>query len=88
MTCLKTGAVVHMLAHNVVFHADLFAVAGAVVVRANGPIIHGKNAWPRESKFSEYDPPTHELTDCIGDEFWREDLGIFVVPKDKLRELA
>jgi hypothetical protein len=78
--CVKTGALVHMIPHDIVFSADLFEVAGAVVVRANGPIVHGHNAWDRASKFCEHHQPTYELHDDHGTGFWRDDLGVFVVP--------
>ena len=80
MTCIKTGAMVHMRGHDLIFPADLFEVAGAIVVRANGPIVRGKNALPA------HDPrvrraATHVLHPGPEDGFWREDLGVFVVPK-------
>lgn len=85
--CVKTGATVHMVPHDIVFHADLFEVGGAMVIRANGPIVHGGNAWPRSAKFCEHHLPTHELLDDHGTGFWREDLGVFVVTPDLLRVL-
>lgn len=85
--CVKTGATVHMIPHDIVFQADLFEVGGAMVIRANGPIVHGGNAWPRSAKFCEHHLPTHELLDDHGTGFWREDLGVFVVTPDLLRAL-
>lgn len=81
--CVKTGAIVHMIPHDLVFQADLYEVAGAIVIRANGPIIRDGNAWPSR-KFCEHHQPTHELLDDHGTGFWREDLGVFVVPADRL----
>lgn len=78
--CIKTGAIMHMIPHDLVFNADLFEVAGAIVVRANGPIVRDGNAWPRSAKFCEHHQPTHELRDDHGTGFWREELGVFVVP--------
>lgn len=86
--CVKTGAIVHMLPHDIVFHADLFEVAGAVVIRANGPIERGVNAWPGSSPFCLNHKPTHELLDDHGAGFWRDDLGVFVVSADLLRMVA
>lgn len=80
--CVKTGATVHMIPHNLVFQADIFEVAGAIVVRANGPIERGRNAWDRSAAFCEHHQPTHQLHDDHGTGFWREDLGIFVVPPE------
>lgn len=77
--CIKTGAVVHCLPTNLVFAADLFAVAGAIVVRANGPIRRGGNASPPPSGVADF--CTHTLrSEEDGEEFWREDLGVFIVP--------
>lgn len=82
MTCIKTGAVVHMMGHDLVFAADLFVVAGAIVVRANGPIRRDKNAMPLAQSGDVFGPLTHKLRNDVGcEEFWREDLGVFVVPK-------
>ena len=80
--CVKTGATVHMIPHDLVFQADIYEVGGAIVVRANGMIVRGVNAFPRSSTFCANHPPTHELHDDHGRGFWREDLGIFVVPPD------
>lgn len=82
--CIKTGAYVHMLAHDVVFAADLFEVAGAIVVRANGPLIRGRNCWARSDAICDALLPTHELIDSPMTGFWREDLGIFVVLASQL----
>jgi hypothetical protein len=83
--CVKTGATVHMLPHDLVFQADLFEIAGAMVVRANGPIERHGNAWPASQV--DMPKPTHELLDDHGSGFWRDDLGIFVVTKDLVRAL-
>jgi hypothetical protein len=83
--CVKTGATVHLVPHGVVFQADLFAVAGAIVVRANGPLILEKNTWALGER--GFPPPTHQLHDDRGSGFWRDDLGVFVVPADRLTEV-
>lgn len=84
MTCIKTGAIVHMYGHDWVFSADLFEIAGAIVVRANGPLRLGRNAF-RSSDGSSVNPflgrVTHVLEPGPEAGFWREDLGVFVVPK-------
>jgi len=84
MTCIKTGAVVHMLCHDLVFAADLFEVAGAIVVKANGPLRRKHNAFP-PAEFPRR--PTHELTDDCGNEFWKEELGVFVIPARCCKEV-
>lgn len=84
--CVKTGATVHMLCHDIVFQADLFKVAGAIVVRPNGPLVRDKNCFARDHGTQIFGMPTHELHDDHGTGFWREDLGVFVVPADLLTE--
>lgn len=83
--CVKTGARVHCVPYDYVFSADLFQIAGAMVVRANGPIVRGENTHALDSKICKICPPTHELHDDRGRGFWREDLGIFVIPADCLK---
>lgn len=82
--CVKTGALVHMVPHGILFAADLFEVAGAMVVRANGPLRRDSNCW---AFIEGQSLPTHELHDDRGTGFWREDLGVFVVRKDLLKEI-
>lgn len=77
-----------MLSHDLVFQADLFEVGGAVVVRANGPLVRDVNCWSSTRKFCENHKPTHELLDDHGTGFWREDLGIFVITPDLLRKTS
>lgn len=84
--CVKTGALVHMIPHDLVFSADLFEVSGAIVVRANGPLVRDHNCWPRAANFCEHHQPTHELHDDQGAGFWFEHLGVFVVPKELVTE--
>ena len=79
--CVKTGAVVHMIPHDLVFAADLFEVAGAMVVRANNALVRDKNCFDYSEGVNIFGRPTHELLDDHGTGFWREDLGVFVVPK-------
>lgn len=82
MTCIKTGARVHVLSYDLVFAADLYEIAGAIVVRANGPIVRGKNAEVKETwEAKGYGRPTHVLHADPEPAFWRMDVGVFVVPK-------
>lgn len=86
--CVKTGAIVHEVPHGLVFAADLFQVGTAMVVRANGPIVAGGNARRiADCVGSQAFAITHELHDDRGTGFWRGDLGIFVVPADRLTEV-
>lgn len=87
MTCIKTGAIVHMKSHDLVFAADLFKVGTAIVIRSNGPLTKGKNAFaPGEHNVTV----THELASeaIYREEFWRMDLGVFVVDARRVTEVA
>lgn len=89
MACFKTGAVVHMIPHDLVFAADIWRVEGAWVVRANGPLHRGHNAFsPKDAHLNGFREPTHELQGDNGAGFWRDDLGIWVVPGGCFREVA
>ncbi len=83
MTCIKTGARVHLLAYDTVFAADLFEVAGAIVVKANGPIVHGKNAFKStaDGVTGIFGKPTHVVHDLPEPTYWAPEMGLFVVPK-------
>jgi hypothetical protein len=80
-SCIKTGAVIHLLAHDLIFHADLYEIEGAIVVRANGPLERDHNCWQK----GHQDHPDYELHDTPFAGFWRDDLGLFVVPADQVR---
>lgn len=82
MTCIKTGARVHFLDYGYVVPADIFRVGGAIVVRT-----------PKlaDEAFPKYDGTnaTHKVASSIvGEEFWRADLGVFVVPAHNFSEIA
>jgi hypothetical protein len=73
------GAKVIYCGHDGCFVADIFLVAGANIVRANG-----------EVKINELLPierATHQLTDFPSGGFWRRDLGVFVVPRKQVTEV-
>lgn len=80
MSKSKMGALVAYCGHNGSFVADIFEIAGANVVRANGKVTPSNIRRPLDGS------ETHHLSDskpC----FWRPDLGVFVVPKDQVTEL-
>lgn len=81
MTCIKTGARVHFTNYGCTVSADIFQVADAVVVRT----MRNPNNLPSQP----VSKATHELTaPPIGrNEFWRDDLGVFVVPSQYLKVL-
>jgi hypothetical protein len=79
MSC--TAAHVMFCGHAGWFIADLYAVGGAVVIRANGHImpealIRGRN-----------EEATHHVTDFPDIGFWRPDLGVLVVPAQQVKRL-
>ncbi len=77
------GVWVQYCGHNAMFKADLFRVRGAVCVRANGPIRDGSagNLF-RPAKGCKY-----HLEDFPDAGFWRQDLGVFVVPEEQVTKL-
>lgn len=86
MTCIATGARVHFANFDQVLPADIYAVENAFIVRVNA-------TWPLESK-QGLDIPvadaTHEV-DCNfggGNEFWRDDLGVYVVSAANIRPVV
>jgi hypothetical protein len=78
----KMGAKVLYCGHDGWFAADIFEVEGANVVRANGPVTPGNLVRPGSGE------ATHHLSDFPKAGFWRPDLGVFVVPKDQVEDLA
>lgn len=79
MTCIKTGAIVHLPDYGVTAPADIYAVGEARIVRFNGnPLEIGSREPPRAV--------THELHLNHGDNFWRPDLGTAVVDGNDLIE--
>lgn len=76
------GAVVMYCGHEAYFVADIFEIAGANVVRANGKIDIGKCI--KERRNLEHGFPTHHVSDFPQPGFWRPDLGIFVVPSEQV----
>jgi hypothetical protein len=79
MTCIKTGARVHFTNYGKVLPADLFSVEGAIVVRVNRGHLLGDNQEGFDIPVSK---ATHDISSAFGgaNEFWRDDLGVFVVP--------
>jgi hypothetical protein len=82
MTCIKTGATVHFVDYGQVLAADIYKIANAILVR-----VQQKDALRQNYGF-DIDPKeaTHEVYSNPGgaNEFWREDLGVFVVPEANL----
>lgn len=74
-----TGAHVMFCGHNGWFIADIYAIGGAVVVRANGHIM------PEALIRCRNEEATHHVTDFPDIGFWRPDLGILVVPASQIK---
>lgn len=70
------GACVRYCGHNATFVADITEVAGACVIRANGPI---DKVLTRPA-----DGETHHVSDFPVAGFWRPDLGVLVVPSSQV----
>lgn len=79
------GARVMYCGHDGYFVADVLCVAGANVVRANGPVTPGNLFRLTERKCK---PATHTMVDLPVAGFWRPDLGVFVVPEDQVKEIG
>lgn len=80
MTCIKTGAIVYFMNYDVVAPADIYQVGNARVVRTPQTLGEYQNA-PLDLK------PTHAIHSTGIVEFWRPDLGVFVVPEDLVWEV-
>lgn len=80
MSRAKMGARIQYCGHNGTFVADIFEVAGANVVRANGPVTTSNLVRPANDA-------THYMMDFPVAGFWRPDIGVFVVPEDQVKEL-
>lgn len=85
MTCIKTGAVVIFPDYGVVQAADIYLVGGAYVIRAAPERLCQANEDPELQCLRV---PTHEVfSDRSSEEFWRDDIGIFVVKATNFRKL-
>jgi hypothetical protein len=73
------GARVQYCGHDGFFLADIYSVAGANIVRANGSVSPGNLTRPA-------DEATHILLDFPLAGFWRPDLGVFAVPQNQVTE--
>lgn len=84
MTCIKTGANVFMRPYGRVLRGDVYAVGNTRILR----VIPSQLA---QAMAVEIPPPIDEHTWVLRDpgmrsNFWREDIGVFVVPEDCLVE--
>lgn len=79
MTCIKNGAYVSLPDYGLFAPADIYTVAGVMIVRFNGDV-------ERLGSFVQLKPVTHVLylNDNGGNLWWRKDLGVAVVPAEAL----
>jgi hypothetical protein len=83
MAKAKMGARVRFCGHvNAWFVADIWELEGVNVVVANGDL---KQHLVRDA--ITYQVCTHHLHDFPKAGYWKESRGIFVVPKDQVKEL-
>ncbi len=83
MTCIKTGARVLFSNYGTVLSADLFSVQDTIVIRTHPNSIHAGSGW-------DVSQATHVVESNVGggNEFWRDDIGVFVVPASNVRVLS
>lgn len=84
MTCIKTGARVHFVDYGQTLPADLFQINDAILVHVNIQYALDTNQGTIDSSRA-----THEVKSVFGggNEFWRDDLGVFVVPIENVKFL-
>jgi hypothetical protein len=78
----KVGARVKFCNHDGWFIADIYEIAGANVIRANGEVNHV--TLNRKNLGSI----THRLIDFPVQGFFRPDIGVFVVPSNQVTEVT
>lgn len=84
---MPIGKTVRYCGHKATFQADIFEVAGAVVVRAPAAITPNDEHGVLNRDPKAYDLASHHLEDFPHGGFWRPDLGVFVVPKAQCSEV-
>jgi hypothetical protein len=82
MTCIKTGARVFFPEYGVVLPADLYAIGNCILIRTNPGAITKSNGT-----YNAMDA-THIVAAGYGDSFYRDDIGIFVVPQGRVEEVS
>lgn len=75
------GAKVLYCGHSGTFVADIYEIAGANVVRPNGPVTM------ENLDRTDPDSATHHIRDFPKGGFWKPSLGVFVVPTEQVVEL-
>jgi hypothetical protein len=78
MTCVKTGARVHFYDYGQTISADVFKVGNCTIVRTHADQV-GHELF---STFANEERRDLTITAPMGavNQFWRTDVGVFVVP--------
>lgn len=82
MTCTKNGVLVKLINYNIYIMADVYEVAGAVVVRGNRDLDHCGFRTIPDALRGQY---CCSLVAEPSSGFWRNDLGVWVVPSEQLQ---
>jgi hypothetical protein len=78
----RAGAIVQYCGHDGCFVADIYEVAGAYAVYANGPVTPANIV--RDGRLGR---PTYHLLDFPTAGCWKPERGIFVVPKEQCKPI-
>lgn len=77
--CIKTGAIVFWPNYDFKCSADVFRVGNCIIVRTHPDQVNRGAAQDTRE-------PDLTIASCAdGDEFWRPDVGVFVVPESRVR---
>jgi hypothetical protein len=74
--CIKTGCITHFPNYDQVLSVDVFRVGNCLVIRCHADQL---NSDQGRDELSKPDLTIHSLPS--GEEFWRTDLGVIVVPE-------
>jgi hypothetical protein len=80
--CIKTGAKVYFANYDVLINSDVYRIGSAILIRTHA------GQLDRASYSADQGNDSVDLTITSqgnGEEFWRSDLGVFVVPEDTIK---
>lgn len=84
MTCIYTGARLYIEAHDVLVPADIFEVDSVRIARVLPNHLEEIMSAARQPGGAARDAANWVLNGEMSPEWWREDLGVFVVPAYRL----
>lgn len=77
--CIKTGGLCYFVNYDAILSADIFKVGNTYVVRTHADqLSHCNGNYKGEPYFAMIEATTY------GEEFWRPDIGVFVVNADAI----